>query len=71
MAEVSIAKEKALVLALDNGKIIIFGGLQRPVVMDSQNIHIKKASAICLSPCGRYLMTSSEDSLVLVFKLFL
>ena len=59
MAEIGIDNEKALVLSLSNGKIIIFGGLQRPLVMDSINIHIKKASHLSLSPCGKYLMTAS------------
>ena len=40
MAEVFIGQEKAIVLALENGKIIVFGGLQRPILMDCQNIHI-------------------------------
>jgi hypothetical protein len=58
MAELSIGKEKGLVLALANGKIIVFGGLQRPVVMDCKNLHIGNVTNIVLSPCGKYVMTS-------------
>jgi len=59
MSELSIGKEKALMLALDTGKLIVFGGLQRPIVMDSKNIHIKKTTSIAVSPCGKYVVTAS------------
>lgn len=68
MAELSIGKEKALMLALEDGKLIVFGGLQRPLIMDSKNIHLKRVTNISISPCGRYVMTSGEDCLILVFK---
>lgn len=69
MAELTIGREKGLMLALDDGKIVVFGGIQRPVIMDSKNIHIARVKQICLSPCGKYVITSGEDCLVLVFKL--
>ena len=69
MEELHIGKERGLVMALDNGKLIVFGGLQRPIIMDSKNIHLKKVTNIILSPCGKYVMTSGEDCMILVFKL--
>lgn len=55
-------------MALQDGKLIVFGGLQRPIIMDSKNIHLKRATNISLSPCGRYLITAGEDCLILIFK---
>lgn len=69
MAELNIGKEKGLMLALDSGKLIVFGGLQRPVVMDYKNIHIKQINNVVVSPCGKFIMTASQDCVVLVFKL--
>ncbi len=58
MEEISVGKEKGLVLCLNDGKVVVFGGLQRPLIMDSKNVHLKKATNISLSPCGKYIMTS-------------
>lgn len=70
MAELRIGKERGLIMALEDGKLVVFGGLQRPIIMDTKNIHIAKATNISLSPCGKYVITSGQDCLVLVFKLF-
>ena len=58
MAELQIGKEKGLLLSLDDGKLIVFGGLQRPTIMDTKNIHLKKATSIVISPCGKFVMTA-------------
>jgi len=48
---------------------VVFGGLQRPIIMDSQNIHIDRVSNIVLSPCGKFIITAGADCMVLIFKL--
>lgn len=68
MKELIIGQEKSILLSLSNGRLVVFGGLQRPIVMDSKNLHIGQAGLSTLSPCGKYLMTAGEDGVVLVFK---
>lgn len=69
IAELNVGKEKALVLSLKKGQLVVFGGLQRPIVMDMKNYHIDDATCLVTSPCGKYLITSGKDCLVLVFKI--
>jgi hypothetical protein len=71
MKELTIGQEKSILLSLSNGRLVVFGGLQRPIVMDNKNLHIGKAGLSILSPCGKYLMTAGEDGVVLVFKVIL
>lgn len=58
MKELAVGQEKSILLSLSNGRLVIFGGLQRPIVMDSKNLHIGQAGLSILSPCGKYLMTA-------------
>jgi hypothetical protein len=37
MAEVVLGKEKAIILTLENGSIVVFGGLQKPIIMDCKS----------------------------------
>lgn len=69
MVEIAIGKEKALLLSLSNGKLVIFGGLQRPLIMDIKNYHINKAINIVISPCGKYVITSGDDCVIFIFKI--
>lgn len=69
MAELASGKEKGLLLSSANGKVMVFGGLQRPIMMDIRNQHIQKAANVVLSPCGKYVLTAGEDCVVLVWKI--
>jgi hypothetical protein len=68
MAEINIGKSKALLLSLECGKIVVYGGLQRPIIMDTRNYHLQRVTNIVLSPCGNFVITSGQDCMVLIFK---
>ncbi len=70
MVEIVIGKEKALLLSLSNGKLVVFGGLQRPLIMDVKNYHINTATNVLLSPCGKFVITSGEDCVVFIFRIY-
>lgn len=38
--------------------------------MDTKDCHIKSATNIVISPCGKYVITSGQDCVILIFKLF-
>lgn len=69
MVEVEIGKEKGVLLSLKEGRVVVFGGIHRPVLMDAKNCHLEGSSCIVVSPCGRYVMTAGSDGVVLVFEL--
>lgn len=48
---------------------MVFGGLQRPILMDVKNYHIATVTSMVLSPCGKFIVTTGEDCVLLVFKL--
>jgi hypothetical protein len=68
MMELAVGREKALLLSLEGGRLAVFGGLQRPAVMDLKNYHLGRAGNLSVSPCGRFVMTSGEDGVVLVLR---
>jgi hypothetical protein len=55
-------------MSLECGKLVVYGGLQRPIIMDVRNYHLRKVTNILLSPCGKFIITSGQDCMVLIFK---
>lgn len=40
MVEVQVGKERGVLLSLRDGRIVIFGGVHKPVLMDFKNCHL-------------------------------
>ena len=70
MAEARVGKEKALILSLQTGRLLVFGGLQRPIFMDNKDYHNRKANQIILCPTGKNLITAGEDCVVMLWKIY-
>jgi hypothetical protein len=70
MMELAVGKEKGLLLSLEGGRLAVFGGLQRPSVMDLKNYHLTRASNLSVSPCGKFVMSSGGDGVVLVLRVW-
>lgn len=48
----------------------MFGGLQRPVIMDLKNYHLSRADLLINSPCGKFVMSAGSDCVVLVLRVW-
>jgi hypothetical protein len=70
MMELAVGREKGLLLSLEGGKLAVFGGLQRPAVMDLKNFHLSRSAHLAVSPCGKFVMTAGEDCVVLVLRVW-
>jgi hypothetical protein len=45
MLEIPLGKEKnCILLALENGSLVVFGGINKPIILDYQNHHISAAT---------------------------
>lgn len=68
MLELGVGREKGLLLGLEGGRLAVFGGLQRPAVMDLKNYHLGGAELLAASPCGKFVMSAGADCVVLVMR---